>query len=229
MEPTDREVERVLDLLRDILRERGFTQLEVQDALGWGRSYLSQLFTRRKDLRVEQLLLILSVIGVGPGEFFARLYRRAAPRRRSPPPREDPAFEPEATAAPQISRLLRLLQHKIHQAEVSQTDLARRLGCSPSGLSTVLRGRRRVRVKQVLEILAAIDVPPGEFFAELAAPGEETAAEPKAETSSREVRTVLRALLGLLLDKGIVSLEELEAEMRLEMEAGETDAAGRRR
>lgn len=219
MESTDREVERVLDLLRDILRERGFTQLEVQDALGWGRSYLSQLFTRRKELRVEQLLLILSVIGVDPAEFFARLYRRAAPRRRSRPPWEDRAFEPEAAAAPQISRLLRLLQHKIRRADVSQADLARRLGCSPSGLSTVLRGRRRVRVKQVLEILAAIDVSPGDFFAELAAPDEEAAEEPRAETGDEyrdpydfgDLRTTLRALFGLLLEKEIVSLDELEA------------------
>ena len=34
----DRELDRVLTLLRNKIRERGFTQLEVQEALSWGRS-----------------------------------------------------------------------------------------------------------------------------------------------------------------------------------------------
>ena len=60
----DAEVNRVLTLLRNKIRERGFTQLQVQEALSWGRSYISQLLTKQKSLRVEQVLLILNVIGV---------------------------------------------------------------------------------------------------------------------------------------------------------------------
>ncbi len=70
----DNEVDRYLTLLRNKIREKGFTQLEVQEALSWGRSYISQLLTRQKSLRVEQVLLILDVIGVDPAEFFAELY-----------------------------------------------------------------------------------------------------------------------------------------------------------
>lgn len=68
------EVDRYLTLLRNKIRERGFTQLEVQEALGWGRSYISQLLTKQKALRVEQVLLVLSVIGIDPPEFFQELY-----------------------------------------------------------------------------------------------------------------------------------------------------------
>lgn len=71
----EREIDRVLTLLRNKIRERGFTQLEVQEALAWGRSYISQLLTKQKSLRVEQVLLILNVIGVDPGEFYAELYQ----------------------------------------------------------------------------------------------------------------------------------------------------------
>lgn len=74
MDRVDQEVERYLTLLRNKIRERGFTQLEVQEALGWGRSYISQLLTRQKNLRVEQILLILNVIGIEPAEFFAEFY-----------------------------------------------------------------------------------------------------------------------------------------------------------
>jgi len=74
MATVEKELDRFLTLLRNKIRERGFTQLEVQEALGWGRSYISQLLTKQKSLRVEQVLLILEVIGVDPVEFFAELY-----------------------------------------------------------------------------------------------------------------------------------------------------------
>ena len=72
------EMDRVLTLLRQKIRERGYTQLEVQKELSWGRSYISQLLTKQKALRVEQVLLILRVIGVDPGDFFLELYPPAA-------------------------------------------------------------------------------------------------------------------------------------------------------
>lgn len=72
----DREVDRVLNHLRAKIRERGHTQLSVQKELRWGRSYISQLLTRQKALRVEQVLAILDVIGVSPAEFYAEIYRR---------------------------------------------------------------------------------------------------------------------------------------------------------
>ena len=74
MRQTDAEVDRYLTLLRNRIRQQGFTQLEVQQALGWGRSYISQLLTKKKCLRLEQVLLILKVIGIEPVEFFRELY-----------------------------------------------------------------------------------------------------------------------------------------------------------
>ncbi|MEM8931738.1 MAG: helix-turn-helix transcriptional regulator, partial [Acidobacteriota bacterium] len=71
----DKEIDRILTLLRNKIRERGFTQLQVQAQLEWGRSYISQLLTKQKSLRVEQVLLILDVIGVDPADFYGELYR----------------------------------------------------------------------------------------------------------------------------------------------------------
>lgn len=70
----EKEIDRILTLLRNKIREQGFTQLQVQAELEWGRSYISQLLTKQKSLRVEQVLRILDVIGVEPAEFFAELY-----------------------------------------------------------------------------------------------------------------------------------------------------------
>ena len=74
MSNVEPEVDRYLTLLRNKIRERGFTQLDVQQALGWGRSYISQLLTKQKALRVEQVLAILGVIRIEPLEFFQELY-----------------------------------------------------------------------------------------------------------------------------------------------------------
>ena len=78
----EKEVERILTLLRNKIRERGFTQLEVQEKLGWGRSYISQLLTKQKSLRVEQVLLILETIRVDPKDFYAELYQFPRPEVR---------------------------------------------------------------------------------------------------------------------------------------------------
>ena len=48
MQQIDAEVDRYLTLLRNRIRQQGFTQLEVQQELGWGRNYISQLLTKLK-------------------------------------------------------------------------------------------------------------------------------------------------------------------------------------
>lgn len=85
----DREIDRYLALLRSKILDQGFSQLSVQNEIGWGRSYISQLLTKQKSLRVEQVLQILAVIGVEPGAFFSELYGPAAERRRRPTASDD--------------------------------------------------------------------------------------------------------------------------------------------
>ena len=79
MRQVDSAVDRLLILLRNKILENGFTQLDVQQALGWGRSYISQLLAKQKKIRIEQVLLILDVIHVDAAEFFAELYAAYPP------------------------------------------------------------------------------------------------------------------------------------------------------
>ncbi len=81
MKQVERELDRCLTLLRNRIREQGHNQLEVQELLGWGRSYISQLLTRQKNLRIDQVLMILNVIGVEPAEFFGELFGFREPSR----------------------------------------------------------------------------------------------------------------------------------------------------
>ncbi len=75
MRKIDRDIDRILTRLRNLIREQGFTQLGVQETLGWGRSYISQLLTKQKSLRLDQVLLILNVVGADPAEFFGEVYQ----------------------------------------------------------------------------------------------------------------------------------------------------------
>lgn len=82
MASMDKQVTQILTLLRNRIRGSGFTQMEVQEELQWGRSYLSQLLNGRKALRVDQILKILEVIGISPREFYADLYQFPRPEAR---------------------------------------------------------------------------------------------------------------------------------------------------
>ncbi len=102
----ERELDRYLTLLGNKIREKGFTQLEVQEALGWGRSYISQLVTKQKCLRLEQVLSILHVIGIEPRIFFGEMYGSAGPLEAARlPVRPRPRLPQE-----QLGQLTALLQ-----------------------------------------------------------------------------------------------------------------------
>ncbi len=100
----ERELDRYITLLRNKIRERGLTQLEVQTELGWGRSYISQILTKQKNLRIDQVFKILSVLGVKPETFFADLY--------GPTPRGQPQPRASSTELPaqELQRLTSLLR-----------------------------------------------------------------------------------------------------------------------
>lgn len=77
-------VDRMLNLLRSKMQEVGMSQLDVQVALSWGRTYISQLFRKQKALRVDQVLKILETLGVEPKDFFAELFGLSEPTSTVP-------------------------------------------------------------------------------------------------------------------------------------------------
>ena len=106
MRQVEAELDRYLSLLRRVIRRQGYTQLEIQEILGWGRSYISQLVTRQKSLRVEHVLLILKVVEVDPKDFFSELYVR----QEAPGVAAGPA--PAAAEPRQVDGLLREIEEQ---------------------------------------------------------------------------------------------------------------------
>ncbi len=70
-----RQLERCNEQLRDEIRARGCTQVELSVKLGKNKTYVSQVLTYDRRLRVDVLLEILKVLDVDPGKFFANAFR----------------------------------------------------------------------------------------------------------------------------------------------------------
>lgn len=92
MDPTIEE--RAAALLRSWIAERGSTPAEVAGELGLEAAVLERMVSGREPLELARLERVLAVLGVGPGEFFGRLYGTGTV------PAAATAPESAATAAP---------------------------------------------------------------------------------------------------------------------------------
>lgn len=71
---TKKEVGDLIDLVRTCLARKKLSQSTIQKSIGWGRSYISQIFTGQKRFGLEALFDLLREIEVSPADFFAELY-----------------------------------------------------------------------------------------------------------------------------------------------------------
>lgn len=67
---SDERVIRVLRLLQGAIRAAGYTQTEMDDRIGRRRGYLSHVFQRRVDLKLQDLLQTLEAMQIDAGSFF---------------------------------------------------------------------------------------------------------------------------------------------------------------
>jgi transcriptional regulator with XRE-family HTH domain len=72
--PVEEQVERLRRALRHRIRDAGVSMREMEDRLGMGRDYLSQLLRGSMDLKAKHVLGVLAELGADPGEFFAELF-----------------------------------------------------------------------------------------------------------------------------------------------------------
>lgn len=84
MPQVDSEAGRYLALLQSKIRQRGYSEPEVQERLGWGRKCIARLAKQPKRLRMKQVFMILEAIGIEPVEFFQELYGRTVAAPRNP-------------------------------------------------------------------------------------------------------------------------------------------------
>ncbi len=199
--------------LRSVIRQRGFTQLEIQTRLGWGKSYISQLVTRQKALRIDQVLRVLDVIAMTPAEFYGPLFNWPTEEPVSPAPPIEVGLE--------LDRLVLLLDNKIRQQGFTQITIQKRLGWGRSYISQLLSQTKGVRYDQVLSILSVVGIEPSEFFIELHQPARyhsaaTTPADEVAELRREvaELSSALRRFGRVLVRRGFLIERELPADLR---------------
>jgi transcriptional regulator with XRE-family HTH domain len=78
---TEAENQRILDLLRTLIRVLGFSNREIERRIGLSPSYLSRLFGGYLELKFEHVLEISRALGLEPGEVFELAY----PESSEPP------------------------------------------------------------------------------------------------------------------------------------------------
>lgn len=127
MTSVERHLDRLLGVLRTTIRESGTTQLEIQRQLGWGRTYISQLLRKQKPVCIDHVVMILSVLGVEPADFYAEVFpapERPDPgrRRRSRRDRSELSTDREA-----VRRLRAFLDRLVFVLEQKKLITAREL------------------------------------------------------------------------------------------------------
>jgi transcriptional regulator with XRE-family HTH domain len=72
----DPETQRLVNLLKAMLRILGFSHREIARRLGMSPSYLSKLFSGVSELRLDHVIRICRAANLEPAEFFSLAYPR---------------------------------------------------------------------------------------------------------------------------------------------------------
>ncbi len=70
----EKEIIRILEAIRQRIRDSPLNQRKIEECSGFSRGYLSQLLNRNLELKVVHLLAILDALGIEPAAFFRDLY-----------------------------------------------------------------------------------------------------------------------------------------------------------
>lgn len=111
----------------------------------------------------------------------------------------------------EVDRLMNVLRTSVRLLGLSNREIERRLGLTPSYVSRLFAGTIELKVEHVVAIVRAIGLQPWEFF-ELAYPRR---SEPTSE-SFRTIRTLLRDLQPPAEPAPAPALTEEEIERRIQ-------------
>lgn len=75
----EEEVRRATKLLETVMQAAGLTRKDLDQKLGAGPGYVSQVLTGRMELKYRHILAILRALDVDPGVFFQTLYPESKP------------------------------------------------------------------------------------------------------------------------------------------------------
>jgi len=84
-ESDDQEVLRAQKLLEALIKAHGLTKKALDERLGKGPGYTSQVLTGRMELKLRHILEILRALELAPGLFFRALFLESENAQQAPP------------------------------------------------------------------------------------------------------------------------------------------------
>src|SRR6476469_4553633 len=127
----DDEVRRATKLLETVMQAAGLTRKDLDQKLGAGPGYVSQVLTGRMELKLRHIIAILRSLEVEPSVFFQTLYPENRP----------------ATDAVMMEEFLRRFQQLGFGSRPAQPTPA----LDPQGLETLIRSAVRAALSEPLE------------------------------------------------------------------------------
>ncbi|RPH54845.1 XRE family transcriptional regulator [bacterium] len=148
----DDEVRRATKLLETVMQAAGMTRKDLDQKLGAGPGYVSQVLTGRMELKFRHILAILRALEVEPSVFFQTLYPEDRPSSDAVVMEEflrrfqklgfgQPKTMPPASPGVDPQELERLIQNAVRAALSEQT--ARQAG--PAEAEETSREGRTIR------------------------------------------------------------------------------------
>lgn len=146
-------------------------------------------------------------------------------------------MEPTDRRAGDVRKVTEGLARKIRQAGLSLAEIAASAGLEHDSLRRALDAPAELRMEHVAAVLAALDVPPVDFFVEVFGPPPSPlyAGNPEHHTFATTVRVMHRSLLRRMIwklrERGTFSDAEakhLLAELERELPVAERDVWGER-
>ena len=124
----DDEVRRATKLLETVMQAAGLTRKDLDQKLGAGPGYVSQVLTGRMELKLRHIIAILRSLEVEPSVFFQTLYPENRP----------------ATDAVMMEEFLRRFQQLGFGSRPAQPAPA----LDPQGLETLIRSAVRAALSE---------------------------------------------------------------------------------
>ena len=124
----DPETRKVLEALKERIRESGKSYREVEKRAQIGQDYLRQVLRGSVQLKVAHVLAVLRAIDLPPGNFFQGALGPSPPPPTSAAPEAPPEDDPTATAVGVLQRAtLRMMIWKCKDDGVFTPEEAQRL------------------------------------------------------------------------------------------------------
>ena len=155
----------------------GYTQEGFAERIGFDRGYMGRVERGESNLTFGKLIIVLRALGAKPRDFFREIHLRGQPRDVS----TAPSIKKENAQRENVSDMLgAALKLERHRFELTQEELAARVGKSRSYIISLECGHGNPTFTVLMQILEGLAIEPADFFRHFPLPKRKRPPKPPA-------------------------------------------------